>query len=302
MLSGLIAAGALAVAVAENQAQQQPPTVRLDPIEHVRGNLYVIRGSAGNGQSGVFVTDKGVVLIDTKVRGSGPYILDRIRSVTDKPVTMIINTHRHADHTGGNTEFPPTVEIVAHENTKVQLVNDALFKGDNAKFLPKTTFKDKMSLLSGKDQIDLYYFGRGHTNGDIFVVFPAVRAMHMGDLFARKANPFIDVASGGSGLEFSKTLATAVATIKNVDTVITGHATVVHWSDLKEFADFHVGFLKTVQAAMRAGQSVDDFVKTYKYTDIVAGPTEEARYLPRADRSKDYVQAIYDESKKSGFR
>src|SRR6266516_4801622 len=90
------------------------------------------------------------------------------------------------------TRGSATVEIVAHENTKTNMEKMDAFKGDNAKFLPKKTYKDKMTLGAGKDRIDLYYFGRGHTNGDTWVVFPALRVMHTGDMFAWKDAPTLD--------------------------------------------------------------------------------------------------------------
>ena len=93
--------------------------------------------------------------------------------------------HAHARRSHGNDDFfGATVEIVAQENTKANMEKMDAFKGDNAKFLPKKTYKDKMTLGSGKDRIDLYYFGAGHTNGDTFVVFPALRVLHTGDMFA----------------------------------------------------------------------------------------------------------------------
>ena len=122
----------------------------------------------------------------------------------------ILLTHTHFDHTGSNTEFPATVEFVAHENTRENMAratcqpvtNCDAFKGDNAKYLPKRTYKDKLTLFGGRDQIDLYYFGRGHTSGDTFVVFPTHRAMHAGDMFPLAQMPFIDFAnSGGSATE-----------------------------------------------------------------------------------------------------
>ncbi|PYS37964.1 MAG: hypothetical protein DMG14_19435, partial [Acidobacteria bacterium] len=156
-------------------------------IQKVKDNLYMITGNGGN--TGVFVTDAGVVVVDTKNPGNGPGILDKIKSVTPKPVTTIINTHTHGDHVGSNEAFPTSVEIVAHENTKANMEKMDNFKGDKAKFLPKKTYKDKMTLGKGKDEIELYYFGRAHTNGDTWVVFPAIRAMHSGDAFAGKSTP-----------------------------------------------------------------------------------------------------------------
>src|SRR5262245_31048832 len=117
----VLSVAALAMAVA--LAQADPSAIR---IEKVKENLFIITGGRGSGgQSGtvsgtttVFVAGSGVVLVDTKLPGFGNAILEQVRSVTSKPVTTIINTHTHNDHTGGNNEFPRTVEFVAHENTK----------------------------------------------------------------------------------------------------------------------------------------------------------------------------------------
>ena len=84
-------------------------------VEKLRDNLYLMRGGGGN--SAVFITANGVVVVDTKNPGWGQPLLDKIKSVTDKPVTTIINTHTHGDHVSGNVEFPATVEVVTHENT-----------------------------------------------------------------------------------------------------------------------------------------------------------------------------------------
>ena len=133
----------------------------------------------GGGNTGIFVGSSGVTLVDTKIFGYGQDIIRHVGEITDKPVTRIINTHTHYDHSGGNVEFSDTVDFVVHENTLAQMsrascesvTNCDAFKGDNAKYLPKTTFADQMSLGSGADQIDVYYFGRGHTDGDTWIVY-----------------------------------------------------------------------------------------------------------------------------------
>ncbi|GIT68225.1 MAG: hypothetical protein Ct9H300mP25_16970 [Acidobacteriota bacterium] len=76
------------------------------------------------------------------------------------------------------------------------VTNCDAFKGENAKYLPETTYADQLTLFCGSDQIDLYHFGRGHTDGDTFVVFRGVRTVHTGDMFARKGLPFIDAVNG----------------------------------------------------------------------------------------------------------
>ncbi len=173
-LTGLVGLGALAVVVASPTAQQNTAQ-----IERVKDNLYLINGgraAPGNeSTTAAFVTTNGVVIVDTNVPGWGQAILDQIRSVTDKPVTMIINTHTHGDHVGSNAEFPASVEVVAHENTKTSMAGMRMFQGESARYLPGRTFSDRMSLFEGEDQIDLYYFGRAHTNGDTVVAFPFLR-------------------------------------------------------------------------------------------------------------------------------
>ncbi len=277
VLTVLIGAGALSMAAA---GLQNPPAGQAPPgrgqqgppmagIQKVKDNLYMITGGGGN--TAAFVTDKGVVVVDTKLAGWGQAILDKIKTVTDKPVTMIINTHTHGDHTGSNDFFGATVDIVAHENTKANMEKMDAFKADNAKFLPKHTFKDRMTLGSGKDEIDLYYFGPGHTSGDAFVLFRQPRVLHAGDMFAGKNVPLVDTNNGGSVAGYGKTLQAAAATITDADTVITGHSTLMTPVDLKEYADFNSDFVAWVQAEMKAGKTADEAAAEYKIPDKYKG-------------------------------
>jgi glyoxylase-like metal-dependent hydrolase (beta-lactamase superfamily II) len=299
VLVSLIGVGGLSIAVAARQPPAAQPPAAQPPqtaeIEKVKDNLYMVKNGGGN--TGVFITSTGVVVVDTKNPGWGQRILEQIKTVTTKPVTMIINTHTHGDHTGSNNDFPATVDIVAQENTKANMERmtgaqgrGPSFTGENAKFLPKRTFKDKMTLLSGRDAIDLYYFGPGHTNGDALVVFRALRAMHAGDLFAGKNAPIMDANNGGSGVQYPRTLANTIAGIKDVDTIITGHSTVMTWNDLREYSEFITAFVTAVQDAHKAGKSED----------------AAAAELKLPDKFKDYnmararadVTTIYTELKK----
>jgi glyoxylase-like metal-dependent hydrolase (beta-lactamase superfamily II) len=160
------------------------------------------------------------------------------------------------------------------ENTKANMAKMPDFSAANAKFLPNKTYKDTLTVGSGKDAIDLYYFGRGHTNGDSFVVFRALRTMHVGDIFAWKALPFVDAANGGSVIEQPKTLAKAVATVKNVDTIINGHIPVSTWKDLQDYAQFTKEFADFAQKEMKAGktaaQAADEWKIDPKFKGYVA--------------------------------
>ena len=119
VLGILFSAGALSMSAAAWQAPAGggQPAPRVVTVEKLRDNLYMMGGQGGGGNSAVFITAGGVVVVDTKNPGWGQPLLDKIKSVTDRPVTMIINTHTHGDHVSGNVEFPATVEVVTHENT-----------------------------------------------------------------------------------------------------------------------------------------------------------------------------------------
>jgi cyclase len=230
----------------------------------VRDNLYMLANAGGN--TAVFIMNNGVALVDTKNPNNGQKIMDEVRKVTNKPITMVINTHTHADHTGSNEFFSDNVVFVAHENTKANMVKMTNFAGDKAKFLPSQTYTDTKTIGSGADQIVLYYFGRAHTNGDSFVVFPAIRAMHAGDAFASKGFPIVDGMNGGSVVDYGQTLSKAAATIKNVDTIINGHITTgpTQFSDLSVYADFMKDFMSYVQDSIKANKTADQAAADYK--------------------------------------
>jgi len=236
-------------------------------IEKVKDNLYLIQGQGGN--TAVYVAQTGVVVVDTKLANNGQAILDQIKTVTDKPITHIINTHTHGDHNGSNQFFPASVEIIVQENTKGYMEKMPVFQeAANKNGLPDRTFKDKTSVLNGKDTIDLYYFGPAHTGGDAFVVFKDLRVMHAGDAFANKGFPLIDRNNGGSGVAYPDTIQKAVKGIKNVDTIINGHSpTTMKWQDLVEWGEFNRFFLTYTQQALKAGKSAEEAMKEFKVPD-----------------------------------
>ena len=256
-------------------ARQEPnPPIE---VHRITDKLHMLgSGSTTGGNTALFIAESGVVLVDTKNEGYGADILGHVRRLTDKPVTTIINTHVHFDHSGSNTEFPDTVHFVAHENirrhwarTDCQPIptNCDDFQGENAKYLPSTTFSDRLTLFAGgPDQIDLYYFGRGHTDGDTFVVFKAARTMHTGDMFLGKVLPFIDAANGngGSAVEFGRTLTRVVNTVPDVDTIITGHwDTLLAWSDLVEYRAFYMDLYEQTRRSIDAGLGADEAIAAY---------------------------------------
>jgi glyoxylase-like metal-dependent hydrolase (beta-lactamase superfamily II) len=277
VLGALVIVGGLSAALGATeparQAPGQQPSASALQVDKIRDNLYVLRGGGGN--SAVFVTATGVVLVDTKLPGWGKPILEKIKELTDKPVATIINTHTHFDHVSGNVDVPPSVDIVTHENT-ARLMREmqppvgypdaprTMFEDSKGVGLPKHTFKDEMTIGSGTDRVELHYFGRAHTGGDAFVVFPTLRVMHTGDVFPVKGMPIMDANNGGSGIEYPATLAKAAA-LQNIDVVITGHnATTLTMADLKTFTEFIGNFVEAVKSGKSAGKTLDEVASSWK--------------------------------------
>ena len=267
VLATVIGTGLFAIAVFAQQAPRFPP---VGAAEKLADNLYRIPGAGGN--SAVLVHANGVLLVDTKVEKQGQALLDAIKKVTDKPVTHIVNTHTHFDHTGSNSDFPASVEVVTQENTKANMEKMDAFKTDVGKVgLPDRSFKDRMTLLAGKDAVDLYYFGAAHTNGDAFVVFRDAKVMHAGDAFAGKRQPLLDVNNGGSGIAIGDTFAKAAAGIKNVDRVITGHSDVMAWQDFVDYGEFNRLFLSHARTSLAAGKTPEQALAEFKLPEKFKG-------------------------------
>jgi glyoxylase-like metal-dependent hydrolase (beta-lactamase superfamily II) len=299
ILAAVAATGLGSMSAVAFQAPAAPKVVTVDKI---RDSLYVLRGGGGN--TALFLTAKGAVLVDTKLPGWGQPLLDAVRTVTDKPVTMVINTHAHYDHTNGQVEFPASVEVVAHENTKryMQESNPVyalqsgpqpnIFTANGGRGMPSRTFRDTLTINSGADRIDLHYFGRAHTGGDTYVAFPALGVMHVGDTFPTRDLPIMDLNNGGSGVAFADTLAKAAA-VPGVTTIINGHhAVTMTPDDVRTYAAFIREFVTTVQAAKRAGRSVDDVVASWKTPAAYSGFN-----APQPARVKANAEVIFGETK-----
>jgi cyclase len=272
MVRAVLVASVLTLAI---PARAQERTVRLRTLSP--GDiLYVLIGGGGNTLA--LMRDDGVVVIDTKLPGWGTAVRQAIESATDRPVVTIINTHAHPDHVGGNAEFSGNVEVIAHANAAA------------AGLRVDRTVTDKLTLLSGSDQIDLFYFGRGHTNGDLVVVFPQKRLAYLGDLFPAKSAPLVDPAAGGSVVALADTLRRVATEIKGVTRVVTGHAEgladsrdpsaasvdistarTMRWSDVEEYADFVRDFVAVVRQARTAGKTAAEAAGTLVLPDRYRG-------------------------------
>jgi len=245
-----LSAGILLLAgtwIAYTQNQNRQPSNKLNKVA---GDLYEIEGDGGN--VAVYVTDEGVILVDDKFDYDYNDILAKVKSVTGQPVRYVLNTHHHGDHTGSNARFPQDVELIAHVNARKNMI-DGKQPGP-----PRVTFTQETDVFLGGKEVRARYFGRGHTNGDVMIYFPALKVLHTGDLMAG-ASPLIDYAGGGSLLEWTATLDEALK--MDFDTVIPGHGPIAKKADLLAYRN-NIEKLKTrVTGLLRQNASKDEIAK-----------------------------------------
>ena len=209
-----IAATMLAAAGLYTAWTQQPPADPPLTVEKIADDLHVIVGAGGN--VGVLTTDEGMIIIDDKFERNVDGILEKVKSISPKPIRYVLNTHLHGDHTGGNAKIASITgaTVFGHANARAYMVEKKM------PGLQNITFNDRGAVHLGGKTIEAYYFGRSHTNGDVVYYFPAHKVVHMGDMFA-VGGPFIDYSSGGHGRDFPKTVAKALEL--DIQTVIPGH-------------------------------------------------------------------------------
>jgi cyclase len=239
--------------VAYTQNANQPPQLKIDKV---KDDLYQIVGDGGN--VAVYVTGEGVILVDDKYEQDYTQIVEKVKSVTSQPIKYILSTHHHSDHSGGNVKFAPTVEIISTANARANIVEHKQSNAPANMVPASVTFTDETSVYLGGKQVLAKHFGRGHTNGDAVVYFPALKTLHTGDLMAG-ATPLIDYSGGGSVVEWTNTLDGAMKL--DFDTVIPGHGNVTNKAGLKTYRD-NVEKLRTrAQGLIRGGKSQEEVGK-----------------------------------------
>lgn len=258
MQARILRTGAAAVAIGSLwlAVSQQPPAQPLT-IEKLADDLHIIVGSGGN--VAVLTTEDGVILVDDKFDRNVPEILERVRSITNRPVRYILNTHHHGDHTGGNATLSNGAEIVAHDNVYTNMV-----KGKQPG-PPRITFSNRTTVRLGGKEVRMYYYGRGHTNGDAFVLFPQHRVLHTGDMFVAGA-PFIDYGNGGSGIDWSDSIDRALQL--DFDRVIPGHGPLMAKNDLRGWNEAFGAVRLRMSELKRQGKSSDEATKALKMDDL----------------------------------
>ncbi len=239
--------------IAYTQNQGKPPQLTLNKV---KDDLYEIEGDGGN--VAVYVTSEGVILVDDKFEQDHEGIVAKVKSVTDQPVKYVLSTHHHADHSGGNARFLPTAEIISTANARANIVEHKQANAPPGVAPARVVFTQECSVFLGGKEVRARHFGRGHTNGDAIIYFPALRTIHTGDMMAG-VTPLIDYSGGGSVVEWTKTLDQAMTL--DFDTVIPGHGPVTTKAGLLAYRNNIEKLRNRAAALIREGKSQDDIGK-----------------------------------------
>lgn len=234
-------------------------------VEQLSDDLWVLRGFGGN--VAVLRTDAGTVIVDTMTLPlQGARIRDIARDLTGADTALLINTHYHLDHTHGNPAFAAGTRVLSTERTLSHLkaLDAEFWEGDAAKLLPNETFAGSHSLTLGNKTLELVHPGRGHTDGDLVVVFVEEQVVHMGDLLFNKHYPNIDLEAGGSVARWPATL-DKVAEL-NFTQVIPGHGATTDRSGIAAFRTFMEQLGAIGSAAADDNASLEDVLATDAFT------------------------------------
>ncbi len=204
---------------------------KLDVVK-IKDDLYVIHNDFVPGNSTAMITNEGVVLVDDKFEVDYANIVAEVKKLTDKPIRYVVNTHHHGDHSGGNAKAQQMNAIVVASEEAYDNMVDA-----NQPGRPTVAFQHHAHIYLGGKNVELYHFGRAHTNGDVVAYFPAQRTLAAGDMFTfGDATPqLIDYSGGGSAKEWTSTLDSVLDL--DFDTVVPGHGVVTTKAEMRKFRE-----------------------------------------------------------------
>ena len=241
------------IAYTQNQGNQ-PSQLK---VNKVKEDLYEIEGDGGN--VAVYVTGEGVILVDDKYERDHDAIMGALKTITNQPVKYILSTHYHEDHSGGNAKFLSTAEIISTANARKNIVNRVQSNASVPPSPARVVFTEETSVFLGGKEARARHFGRGHTNGDAIIYFPALRTIHTGDLMAGNT-PLIDYPGGGSVVEWTKTLDAAMKTL-DFDTVIPGHGAVTDKAGMLAYRNNVEKLRNRAAGLIKQGKGQDDVAK-----------------------------------------
>ena len=262
------------------QGQQQDFSAVQIKTHQVAGNVYYLEGQGGN--VGLLVGDDGVLMIDDQFAPLSEKLLAAIRALSDKPIRMLVNTHVHGDHTGGNENFGKLgIDIVAHDNVRVRLargVNNG--PPSPAVALPVVTFGDKMSMHLNGETVTVGKLPPSHTDGDSYIHFAKADVIHTGDSFRTVGYPGVDFNNGGSVKGTIEALQALYDLAGPNTKILPGHGVVVTRAEVAAFRDLTVELQKRFTDLVRQGMTLEQVVAAKPTADLDAKYGSSERLIP----------------------
>lgn len=257
---------ALAMQTVFTQDQETPPV----KLVKISGNLYEVLDGRGS-KGGAYIGDNGALVIDAKMdMVSVDQTISELRKITDKPILYLVNTHSDGDHINGNRFFPESITIIAHENCR----NDFFLpKRDGspsdwndpelAPFTPELTFSEKMDIYLGSKKVELWYFGTGHTTGDIVVYVPEEKTAFLGDQLFLTRPQLIHSYKGGNSFEHVSTLTRMLETI-DAEKFSSGHSEICGREDIYQHLSEIQELQKQVMKMAEQNKSLDEVIGNFE--------------------------------------
>ena len=255
-LSFLATAGiAMSVFADDHGKAEAKPTLITTEITDT---LFMIKGEGGftGGNVVVAVGDKHLVMIDDKIPAMGEPLMKAVKAISDRPITFLVNTHLHKDHSGNNAAFAKQhTHIVGHDNVRVRMKN----KADQyaVEDLPVLTYSQSMSIHIAGQPAVLTHTPSAHTDGDSIIHFTEAKVLHAGDLFFNGLFPYIDLDSGGSVDGYIRAQQTILNNIDDNTTIIPGHGPIADKKTLQKHNAMLIDAKRIVEAALSKGQSLE---------------------------------------------
>jgi glyoxylase-like metal-dependent hydrolase (beta-lactamase superfamily II) len=284
----VLASTALAQTPAPPAPAPQPDFSKVEIKTHqVASNFYYLEGQGGN--IGVLIGDEGVLMIDDQFAPLTEKIMAAVKALSQKPVRMLVNTHVHGDHTGGNENVGKLgINILAQDNVRVRLlkgVNGAAPAAPVA--LPLVTYSDKVQLHLDGEDVQIGKFPPAHTDGDSYIRFPKMDVIHVGDVFRTVGYPTVDGPNGGTVKGTIEALQMIVDMAGPNTKIVPGHGVVVNRDQVASFRAATIEAQKRMTAAIKQGMTVEQVIAANPLADLVpkfvtTGPPPDAAGTARA--------------------
>ena len=239
-------------------SQQKEVTIKTIKLS---SDVYMLTGKGGN--IGIYKGLDYTLMIDDQFADVSKKIQASIKSITNKPIAFLVNTHMHGDHTGGNTNFNnKATTIVAHKNVRTTLKR----QNKQPSSYPELTFSDNITFYEGKESIMIFHVHQAHTDGDAIVYFTNNNVLHMGDTYFSNGYPYIDIKSGGSIQGYIKAQKTALAMTNEDTKIIPGHGDLSNKNRLRGNIEMLENITKNIQNEINKGSSKEEIINNQRLT------------------------------------